>query len=51
SALVAALHGSPEFRADLEAARQEIAAARKAGPAPDAATCAKEAELVALNPY
>jgi acid phosphatase (class A) len=50
SVLVAALHGSPEFRADLEAARREIAAARKAGPAPDPAQCAKEAELL-NSPY
>ncbi len=45
SILVAALHGSPEFRADMDVARQELAAARKAGPAPDAAQCAKELEL------
>jgi len=50
SIIVAALHGQPEFRADLEAARSEIAAARKAGPAPDAAACAKEAELL-KSPY
>jgi len=50
SVLVAALHGSPEFRADLEAARSEIAAARKAGPAPDPAQCAKDAELL-KSPY
>ncbi|MDB5451330.1 MAG: acid phosphatase, partial [Phenylobacterium sp.] len=51
SIVVAALHGSEEFRKDMDVARKEIAAARKAGPAPDAAACAKEAELVALNPY
>jgi acid phosphatase (class A) len=50
SILVAALHSSPEFRADLDAARAEIAAARKAGPAPDPAACAKEAELL-KSPY
>lgn len=44
--LVAALHGSPEFRRDLEAARAEIAAARKAAPAPDGAACAKEAQVL-----
>ena len=48
--LVAALHSSSEFRADLESAKQEIAAARKAGPAPDPAACAKEAELL-KSPY
>ncbi|WP_374574074.1 phosphatase PAP2 family protein [Phenylobacterium sp.] len=47
SALVAALHGSADFRADLDAARAEVARARAAGPAPDAASCAAEAELVA----
>lgn len=47
---VAMLHASPEFRADLEAARAEIAAARKAGPAPDPAACAKEAALL-KSPY
>ena len=50
SIVVAALHSSPEFRADMEVARAEIAAARKAGPAPDAAACAKEAELL-TSPY
>ncbi|HEY3950207.1 phosphatase PAP2 family protein [Phenylobacterium sp.] len=50
SIVVAALHSSPAFRADLETARTEIAAARKAGPAPDAAACAKEAPLLA-SPY
>ena len=50
SVLAAELHGSPEFRADLDAARTEIAAARRAGPAPDAAMCAKERSLTA-SPY
>lgn len=45
--LVAALHGSAEFRRDLDAARAEIAAARKAAAPPDGAACAKEAELFA----
>ncbi|HLZ74371.1 phosphatase PAP2 family protein [Phenylobacterium sp.] len=48
--LVAALHSSPEFRADIETVRAEIAKARKAGPAPDPAACAKEAELL-TSPY
>ena len=51
SALVAALHGEPQFRADLDAARREVAAARKAGPAPDPAACAAEAQLVEKSPY
>ena len=51
SIVVAGLHGSEQFRKDMDVARKEIAAARKAGPAPDPATCAKEAELVAKSPY
>lgn len=51
SMMVAALHGKPEFRKDLEAVRKEVAAARKAAPALDAAKCAAEAEIVAQNPY
>lgn len=50
SIVAAALHSSPEFRADLDTARQEIAAARKAGPAPDPTKCAQEAEL-SKSPY
>jgi|JI9StandDraft_1071089.scaffolds.fasta_scaffold02365_2 acid phosphatase (class A) len=42
----AALQGSPEFTAAMAVARQELAAARASGSAPDAATCAREAELV-----
>jgi len=49
--LVAALHGNPEFRADVDAARAEIAAARAKGPAPDPAFCAKEAAMMAKSPY
>jgi acid phosphatase (class A) len=51
SALVAGLHGSAQFRADMEAAREEVAKARAAGPAPDAAACAKEADLTKSSPY
>jgi acid phosphatase (class A) len=50
SIVVAALHGQPEFRSDMEAARAEIAAVRKAGPAPDPAVCAKDADLL-KSPY
>jgi acid phosphatase (class A) len=50
SVIVASLHGQAEFRSDMEAVRSEISAARKAGPAPDAATCAKDAELL-KSPY
>ena len=51
SIVVAALHGQAAFRSDLEKARAEVAAARKAGPAPDPAMCAAEAELIAASPY
>jgi acid phosphatase (class A) len=51
SIVVAALHGSAEFRKDMDVARTEIAAARKAGPAPDPAMCAEEAKLVAQPLY
>ncbi len=48
--VVAALHGSAQFRADMDAARSEIAAARaKAAPVPD--RCAAEAALVAQPVY
>jgi acid phosphatase (class A) len=49
--LVAALHGDPQFRADLDAARAEVAAARAKGPAPDPALCAREAAMMAKSPY
>jgi acid phosphatase (class A) len=51
SIVVAGLHGSEAFRKDLDVVRREVAAARKAGPAPDPAACAKEAEIVAKSPY
>ena len=50
SIVVASLHGQAEFRSDMDAARGEIAAARKAGPAPDPATCARDAALL-KSPY
>lgn len=46
SAQFALSQAEPAFRADLEAARAELAALRATGPKPDAAACAKEAELV-----
>lgn len=51
SIVVAALHGQAAFRKDLEVARREVAAARRAGPAPNPAACAAEAALVAKSPY
>ena len=50
SIVVAALHGDPAFRADLEAARSELSALRKDAAAP-AAQCRVEAELVAARPW
>lgn len=41
----AALQGSPDYRASLEKARAELAKARATSGAPDAAMCAREAEL------
>ena len=49
--LVAALHGNAAFRSDLEAARAEVAAARRGGPAPDPAFCAREAAMIAKSPF
>lgn len=51
AAVVAALHGQPEFRQDLEAARAELAAVRSTAPAPDPAVCARTAAGMALTPY
>lgn len=46
AATVARLHGSSEFRADVEAARSEVAAARARGLAPNR-DCAREAAQLA----
>lgn len=46
AATVAKLHGQPEFRADVEAARAEVAAARARGLAPTR-DCAREAAQLA----
>lgn len=43
AALVAALHGSPEFRIAMEAARGELDAATVVGVTPEAKACAVEA--------
>ncbi|HEV7693261.1 MAG TPA: phosphatase PAP2 family protein [Hyphomonadaceae bacterium] len=45
ASVFAALHSSPEFRADMARAREELDTARKSGAKPDATACAKEAEL------
>ena len=52
SILVAALHSSPEFRADMDKARAEVEAARKAaGVTPDPGQCKVEAEAAATRPW
>lgn len=47
TALVAALHGVPDFEADVDAARAELEAVRKSGTKPDAATCAATQKTLA----
>jgi len=47
AATTAALHGSAAFRADLEAARGELARVRASASAPDAAQCRAEAAALA----
>ena len=51
AAATAALHGSAEFRADLEAARAEMATVRASARAPDAAACRAEASALATAAY
>ncbi|HEX7781498.1 MAG TPA: Ca2+-dependent phosphoinositide-specific phospholipase C [Sphingobium sp.] len=51
AAATAALHGSAEFRADMEAARSEMATVRASAPAPDAASCRAEAAALAVPAY
>jgi acid phosphatase (class A) len=51
AATVAAEHGSPEFRADLEAARAELAALRLTAAAPSGQSCEVETGLIAKAPY
>ena len=51
SIVVAGLHGSAAFRADMDAARKEIAALRKSAKTPDGAACAAAAVLIGKSPY
>lgn len=51
SALVAALHGLPEFRDDVAAARSELSALRTGGKVPDATQCAALDALIQPTPY
>ncbi|WP_010546343.1 acid phosphatase [Sphingomonas elodea] len=49
--VVAALHGAPAFRRDVEAARAEVAALAASAPRPDERTCAAEAHALAVRPW
>ena len=51
ASLVAALHGDPAFRADLDAAREELKTLRGASPAPTGGQCAAETKLAATTPW
>jgi acid phosphatase (class A) len=51
AALFAVVDGDAAFRADLDAVRAELAAARSAGPPPDAGACQAEAALTAKSPW
>jgi membrane-associated phospholipid phosphatase len=51
AAATAALHGSAEFRADLEAARAEMTRVRASAPAADAAACRAESAALATVAY
>jgi acid phosphatase (class A) len=50
AATVARLHANPEFLADLQAAKAELAAVRDKGLAPTR-NCSEEAAALAINPY
>jgi acid phosphatase (class A) len=47
-AVMALVSTTAQFRADVDAARAELAELRKSAPKPDATKCAEEAALVAL---
>lgn len=51
SALIAAEHANPEFRADLAAAKAELDALRKAGGAPGGGLCEVPDEAAAHTPW
>lgn len=51
ASVVAALHGVPEFRDDVAAARAEIRALRDQRQVPDAASCQAEISLLGPSPY
>lgn len=47
----ATLHGSAEFRTDMDAARAEVSAQRAQSPPAEPTSCAREAKIVAQPPY
>lgn len=47
--VVAALHASPEFRADMDAARKELAGLRASAAAPNGTACAAERRTLGLD--
>lgn len=51
SVAAAMLHSRPEFRADLEVARAELARVRASAPAADPARCRAEREALSRPPY
>jgi membrane-associated phospholipid phosphatase len=51
ASVFAMLHALPEYRDDLEAARNELSTVLASAPAPDAAMCRREADALATPPY
>ena len=51
ASVFAMLHAVPEYRDDLEAARNELAKVLAYAPAPDAEMCRREADALATPPY
>ena len=51
TATLSVVRTSPAYQADFAAARDELAALRRSGPAPDAGSCSAEAALVAERDY
>lgn len=49
--VVANLHGDAAFRADMDAARAEMASFRAAAKAPDAGLCEREMQLLEPSPF
>ena len=51
AAATAVLHGSAAFRADMEAAREEVAKIREHVPPPDPTACRAQTEALAKAAY